>query len=42
MDEWVSMGAAGWDFPTITRCINQLRNTIRPVHPKHRNKLVKD
>jgi len=42
MDKWVSMGAAGWDFPTITRCIDQLRNTIRPVHPKHRNKLVKD
>jgi len=42
MDEWQSMGAAGWDFPTIQRCVSNLRNQIQPVHPRHRNKLVKD
>jgi choline dehydrogenase-like flavoprotein len=42
MKEWESLGATGWDFKTVQRCIDQLRCTIRPVHPKHRNKLVKD
>jgi choline dehydrogenase-like flavoprotein len=42
MSDWVERGAVGWDFKTVTRCIDQLRNTFRPVHPKHRNKLVKD
>ncbi|KAI5799902.1 hypothetical protein EDC01DRAFT_524163 [Geopyxis carbonaria] len=42
MDEWLAHGAAGWDFATVQRCIDNLRNQIQPVHPKHRNKLVKD
>ncbi|TGZ81287.1 alcohol oxidase [Ascodesmis nigricans] len=43
IDEWVSLGAEGWDFETVTRCLDQLRNTIQPVCPKrHRNKLVQD
>ncbi|KAI5819832.1 hypothetical protein BZA77DRAFT_341928 [Pyronema omphalodes] len=42
MDDWVARGAVGWDFGTMTRLIDNLRNTVRPIHPKHRNKLVKD
>lgn len=42
MEEWESLGADGWSFDTVTRCIDQLRNQIQPVHPKHRNALVKD
>lgn len=43
MDAWVAAGAKGWDFATVDRCIDKLRNTIQPVCPKrHRNKLVED
>lgn len=42
MDEWEAKGAKGWDFETVNRCIDNLRNQIQPVHPKHRNQLVRD
>jgi len=42
LEQWERMGATGWDFATVQRCIDQLRCTIQPVHTMHRNKLVKD
>lgn len=36
------MGAKGWDFATFTRVLNKLRNTVQPVHSRHRNQLCKD
>lgn len=42
MDAWVAKGAKGWDFDTMMRLIDKLRNTIQPVHDTHQNQLVKD
>ncbi|KAJ5331007.1 hypothetical protein N7476_000790 [Penicillium atrosanguineum] len=39
---WVAKGCKGWDFETFTRIIDGLRNTIQPVHDRHRNQLCKD
>jgi choline dehydrogenase-like flavoprotein len=36
------MGCRGWDFNTMMRLIDNLRNTIQPVHPRHRNQVCKD
>ncbi|OAP55680.1 hypothetical protein AYL99_09832 [Fonsecaea erecta] len=39
---WESMGAKGWTFPMFMRVLNKLRNTVQPVHSRHRNQLCKD
>ncbi|RVX75907.1 hypothetical protein B0A52_00264 [Exophiala mesophila] len=39
---WESLGAQGWTFPTMMRVLNKLRNTVQPVHARHRNQLCKD
>ncbi|KAI6245824.1 Choline oxidase [Erysiphe necator] len=39
---WESLGCKGWDFKTMTRLIDNLRNQILPVHPKDRNQICKD
>ena len=39
---WESMGCEGWDFKTMMRLIDKLRNQIQPVHPRHRNQVCKD
>lgn len=39
---WVSKGCTGWDFATFTRLIDNLRNTIQVVDPRHQNQLCKD
>ncbi|KEF57685.1 choline dehydrogenase [Exophiala aquamarina CBS 119918] len=39
---WESLGAKGWTFPMFTRVLNKLRNTVQPVHARHRNQLCKD
>ena len=39
---WVNKGCKGWDFKTFTRVLDNLRNTVQPVHEKHRNQLCKD
>lgn len=36
------MGCKGWDFETFTRVLDNLRNTVQPVHSRHRNQLCKD
>jgi choline dehydrogenase-like flavoprotein len=36
------MGCKGWNFKTMTRLIDNLRNQIQPVHPRHRNQVCKD
>lgn len=42
MDGWVARGCEGWDFDTVMRCIDKLRNTIQPVHARHQNQLCLD
>lgn len=42
MDRWVAQGCKGWDFDTVVRLVDNLRNTIQPVHARHRNQLCKD
>ncbi|KAJ2903899.1 hypothetical protein MKZ38_009185 [Zalerion maritima] len=43
MDRWVNQhGCTGWDFETMVRLAGKLQNTIRPVHQRHRNQLMKD
>ena len=42
LDRWVEMGCRGWDFDTVMRLVDNLRNNIRPVHARHRNQLCKD
>ena len=39
---WESLGCQGWDFKTFTRVLDKLRNSIQPVHARHRNQLCKD
>lgn len=39
---WESLGARGWNFPTMMRLMDKLRNTVQPVHTRHRNQLCKD
>ncbi|KAK2734164.1 hypothetical protein FQN55_002905 [Onygenales sp. PD_40] len=39
---WESMGCKGWSFETFTRLLDNLRNTVQPVHARHRNQLCKD
>lgn len=39
---WESMGCRGWNFKTMMRLIDNLRNQIQPVHPRHRNQVCKD
>lgn len=39
---WESLGCQGWNFKTLMRLIDNLRNQIQPVHERHRNQLCKD
>lgn len=39
---WESLGCTGWSFPMFTRILDSLRNTVQPVHSRHRNQLCKD
>jgi choline dehydrogenase-like flavoprotein len=39
---WESLGCYGWNFETMTRLIDNLRNEIRPIHENHRNQVCKD
>merc|ERR1712072_768244 len=39
---WQDRGCKGWDFKTFTRVLDNLRNTVQPVHPRHRNQLCLD
>jgi len=42
LDRWVAQGCTGWDFDTVMRHVDNLKNTIQPVHARHRNQLCKD
>ncbi|KAG9248942.1 hypothetical protein BJ878DRAFT_237253 [Calycina marina] len=42
MQIWESLGCTGWSFKTMMRMVDNLRNTIQPVHPRHRNQVCKD
>jgi len=39
---WESHGCEGWSFDMFMRVLNKLRNTVQPVHSRHRNQLCKD
>ncbi|RYP59974.1 hypothetical protein DL769_008319 [Monosporascus sp. CRB-8-3] len=39
---WESLGAKGWTFPMFMRVLTRLKNTIQPVHSRHRNQICKD
>ena len=39
---WEAQGCTGWSFATFTRVLNKLRNTVQPVHARHRNQLCQD
>ena len=42
MKLWESFGVKGWSFPTMMRVLDRLRNSVQPVHARHRNQLCKD
>ena len=42
MKVWEKKGVKGWDFKTMTRALDNLRNNINPVHERHRNQLCVD
>ncbi|KAI1801080.1 putative GMC oxidoreductase [Daldinia bambusicola] len=42
LDIWQSLGARGWTFPIFMKALDRLKNTIQPVHARHRNQLCKD
>ncbi|KAF2097011.1 alcohol oxidase [Rhizodiscina lignyota] len=39
---WEAQGCKGWGFKTFMRVIDNLRNTVQPVHERHRNQLCLD
>ncbi|KAL8816602.1 MAG: hypothetical protein Q9191_008300, partial [Dirinaria sp. TL-2023a] len=39
---WESLGVRNWPFSLFTRLLDNLRNTVQPVHSRHRNRLCKD
>ncbi|KZF22843.1 GMC oxidoreductase [Xylona heveae TC161] len=39
---WEAQGCYGWSFKTFTRVLDNLRNTVQPVHERHRNQLCLD
>ncbi|KAL8995614.1 MAG: hypothetical protein Q9169_004688 [Polycauliona sp. 2 TL-2023] len=39
---WQSLGCDGWSFKMFTRVLDRLRNTVQPVHARHRNKLCQN
>ncbi|KAG9237747.1 hypothetical protein BJ875DRAFT_125988 [Amylocarpus encephaloides] len=39
---WESLGCKGWNFKTMMRLVDNLRNSIQPVHSRHRNQICKD
>ncbi|EED18477.1 choline oxidase (CodA), putative [Talaromyces stipitatus ATCC 10500] len=39
---WQESGCRGWSFDMFTRVLDNLRNTVQPVHERHRNQLCKD
>jgi len=39
---WQEQGCTGWSFEMFTRVLDKLRNTIQPVHYRHRNELCRD
>ena len=39
---WESLGCKNWSFELFTRLLDKLRNTVQPVHSRHRNQLCKD
>ena len=39
---WIEQGCKGWDFRTFMRVLDNLRNTVQPVHTRHRNQLCID
>lgn len=42
MKIWQSLGAQGWTFAAMTRALDKIRNSVQPVHARHRNQLCKD
>jgi choline dehydrogenase-like flavoprotein len=39
---WEAQGCKGWSFKTFMRVLDNLRNTVQPVHQNHRNQLCVD
>ncbi|KAH6616433.1 choline dehydrogenase [Boeremia exigua] len=39
---WEEQGCDGWSFKTFMRVLDNLRNTVQPVHKRHRNQLCLD
>ena len=39
---WEKAGCQGWGFTTFMRVLDKLKNTVQPVHEKHRNQLCLD
>ncbi|KAI1386057.1 putative GMC oxidoreductase [Hypoxylon trugodes] len=42
LDIWQSLGAQGWTFPIFMKALDRLRNSVQPVHTRHRNQLCQD
>lgn len=39
---WQEQGCKGWSFKMFMRVLDNLRNTVQPVHERHRNQLCLD
>ncbi|KAL8715128.1 MAG: hypothetical protein Q9220_001085 [cf. Caloplaca sp. 1 TL-2023] len=39
---WEALGCKGWSFKMFMRVLDRLRNTVQPVHSRHRNQLCMD
>lgn len=42
MDEWVALGASGWDFETVDPYFERLLTRITPIPPQDRNPYLQD
>ncbi|KAH0362808.1 alcohol oxidase, partial [Aureobasidium melanogenum] len=39
---WEAQGCKGWSFKTFMRLLDNIRNSVQPVHERHRNQLCLD
>ena len=42
LDEWVALGAEGWDYETINPYYDRLQTPITPIPPQDRNPYLQD
>ncbi|WOF24033.1 GMC family oxidoreductase [Microbacterium betulae] len=42
MDQWVALGADGWDYDTVSSCYDRILAPVTPIPPEDRNPYLQD